>query len=141
LDLLYTVMGKVQMKVARANLMIVGDYDWQQDHWLRQAYGLQDSQMTCIGRRHQVGAYYQSATAFALTSDIEGQPMVLLEAAMHGVPQVVFDLPGLRDQILDGETGFLVPFADTGAFADRLVQLLTNPVMAAKMGHAARDFV
>ena len=141
LDLLYDAMGKVQKQVTAARLTILGDYDWQEDQWLRQAYGLRDGHIACLGRSQRVGDYYQKATAFALTSDIEGQPMVLLEAAMHGVPQVAFDLPGLRDQIVDGETGFLVPFGDTGAFADRLVQLLTNPMQAAKMGKAARAFV
>ena len=67
--------------------------------------------------------------------------MALLEAAMHGVPQVAFDLPGLRDQILDGETGFLVPFGDTDAFASRLEQLLTAPDLVTKMGAASRAFV
>lgn len=141
LDLLYDSIAQVRKQVAQAHLTIVGDYDWQEDHWLRQAYGLRDGVITCPGRSQRVGDYYQKATAIALTSDIEGQPMVLLEAAMHGVPQVAFDLPGLGDQIIDGETGFLVPFGDTQAFADRLVRLLTNPVRAAKMGQAARVFV
>ncbi len=141
LDLLYDSLGKVQHQVANARATILGDYDWQEDQWLRQTYGLRAGHITCPGRSQRVSDYYQKATAFALTSDIVGQPMVLLEAAMHAVPQVAFDLPGLRDQILEGETGFLVPFGNTDAFADRLVQLLTNPVRAAKMGQAARAFV
>ena len=141
LDLLYDSMSKVQRQVEQARLTIVGDHNWQHDQWLRKAYGVRDGQITCAGRSQRVGDYYQKATAFALTSDIEGQPMVLLEAAMHGVPQVAFDLPGLRDQIIDGETGLLAPFGDTEAFAAHLVQLLGNPIQAAKMGQAARAFV
>jgi glycosyltransferase involved in cell wall biosynthesis len=141
LDLLYDSMGKVQRQVQSAHLTIVGDYDWQKDQWLRRAYRLRDGQITCPGRSQRVGDYYQKATAFALTSDIEGQPIVLLEAAMHAVPQVAFDLPGLRDQIIDGETGLLAPFGDTDAFAAHLVQILSNPMQAAKMGQAARAFV
>lgn len=141
LDLLYDAMGQVQKQVPAAQLTILGDYDWQEDQWLRQAYSLQDGQISCPGRSQRVSDYYQQAKAFALTSDIEGQPMVLLEAAMHGVPQVAFDLPGLRDQVIDGETGFLVPFGDTAAFADKVLQLLSRPIQAAKMGQAARAFV
>ena len=141
MDLLYDSMAQVQKQVTAAHLTIVGDYDWQEDHWLRQAYGVHDGVITCPGRSQRVGDYYQKSTVMALTSDIEGQPMALLEAATHGVPQVAFDLPGLDDQIIDGETGFLVPFGDTQAFANRLVHLLTNPVRAAKMGQAAQVFV
>ena len=141
LDLLYASMAQVQKQVADAHLTILGDYDWQEDQWLRQTYALRSSHITCPGRSQRVSDYYEKATAFALTSEIEGQPMVLLEAAMHGVPQVAFDLPGLRDQIIHGETGFLLPFGDTAAFADHLVQLLSNPARAAKMGQGARAFV
>jgi len=141
LDLLYAAMSEVQKHAADARLTILGDYDWAQDHWLRQTYPLREDHLICPGRSQRVSDYYQQASVFALTSEIEGQPMVLLEAAMHGVPQVVFDLPGLSDQVIHGETGFLVPFGDTQAFADRLVQLVTNPVLTAKMGQAARAFV
>ena len=141
LDLLYATMTDVQKQVAAARLIILGNYDLQKDHWLRQTYGLNGSQITCPGHSQRTGDYYQKATVFALTSEIEGQPLVLLEAAMHGVPQVAFDLPGLRDQVLDGETGFLVPFEDTKALCNRIVQLLSNPLKTAKMGQAAREFV
>ncbi len=141
LDLLYASVGKLQRNVAEARLTILGDYDWLEDAWLRQAFGVNASQISCPGRTQRVGDYYQKATAFALTSEIEGQPMVLLEAAMHGVPQVAFDLPGLRDQIVEGETGFLVPFGDTDAFADRLGRLLTDPALVHRMGTASRAFV
>lgn len=141
LDLLYASVAKLQHKVGEARLTVLGDYDWLEDTWLRQAHGVKADQIFCPGRTQRVGDYYQRATACALTSEIEGQPMALLEAAMHGVPQVAFDLPGLRDQILDGETGFLVPFGDTDAFADRLKRLLTDPGLVARMGTESRAFV
>lgn len=141
LDLLYASVGKLQQTLAEARLTILGDYDWLEDAWMRQAYGVNPDRISCVGRTQRVGDYYERATAFALTSEIEGQPMVLLEAAMHGVPQVAFDLPGLRDQIIDGETGFLVPFGDTDAFADRLERLLTAPKLVETMGSASRAFV
>lgn len=141
LDLLYGVFARVAARMPEARLVILGDYDWLQDRYLRQATGLTGANVSCPGRTRLVAQYYDEASVFALPSEIEGQPMVLLEAALHGVPQVAFDLPGLRDQIIDGETGYLVPFGDLEGFSSRIGQLLDDPGRAARMGQAGRAFV
>lgn len=141
LDLLYGAFAKVSARMPEARLLVLGDYDWLQDRYLRLATGLNGADVSCLGRTRLVAQYYDEASVFALPSEIEGQPMVLLEAALHGVPQVAFDLPGMGEQILDGETGFLVPFGDLEGFADRVAQLLRDPDRAAAMGQAGRAFV
>jgi glycosyltransferase involved in cell wall biosynthesis len=141
LDLLYQSFAQVQPVVPGARLVIVGDYNWLHDHYLQRTTAIDPARLRCAGRSRNVAEYYALAAVFALTSEIEGQPMVLLEAALHAVPQVAFDLPGLSDQVIDGETGYLVPFGDTGAFAARLSDLLQNPTRARAMGHAAQGFV
>jgi glycosyltransferase involved in cell wall biosynthesis len=138
LDLMYQMFGKVSSRVPDASLTILGDYDWVQDHYCRKAAGPGEFQIETPGRTSLVDRYYDRAALFALTSEIEGQPMVLLEAALHGIPQVAFDLPGLRDQIVHGETGLLVPFGDTDAFADAVVGLIGDERRLAEMGGAGR---
>ncbi|MGV8988704.1 MAG: glycosyltransferase [Cypionkella sp.] len=141
LDLLYRSFAEVQPVVPEARLVIVGDYIWLHDRYFQKASGVDPGRVHCAGRSRRVAEYYGQAAVFALTSEIEGQPMVLLEAAHHGLPQVAFDLPGLRDQVIDGETGYLVPFGDTQAFAARLCEVLQDPTRARAMGRAAREFV
>lgn len=141
LDLLYRSFAQVQPVVPEARLLIVGDYVWLGDHYLQRTTGIDPGRLHCVGRSRRVADYYAQGSVFALTSEIEGQPMVLLEAAQHGVPQVAFDLPGLCDQVIEGETGHLVPFGDCQAFAARLCDLLQDPARARGMGRAAQDFV
>ena len=57
-------------------------------------------------------------------SDVEGWGQVVIDAASHGIPTVGRDVPGLRDSIVDGSTGWLV---DAGG-DDRLVDLLAAQV-------------
>ena len=69
-------------------------------------------------------------------SDAEGWGQVVLEAAAHGVPTVARDVPGLRDSIRDGETGWLLaePSAvgDPGEPGDtELVTRLAEGIVAA----------
>jgi glycosyltransferase involved in cell wall biosynthesis len=57
-------------------------------------------------------ALLRRAALHVCASDIEGWGQVVIEAAGHGIPTVARDVPGLRDSIRDGETGFLVPDSD-----------------------------
>lgn len=68
----------------------------------------------------------------------EGMPKSLLEAAAAGRPMVAVDGPGLREVVIDGETGFLVPPRDASALADALERLLRDGALRRRLGHAAR---
>jgi glycosyltransferase involved in cell wall biosynthesis len=67
----------------------------------------------------------------------EGWGLTVVEANACGVPVVGSDRPGLRDSIRDGETGFLVPYGDADAFAERTVRLLTDGDLWERMSAAA----
>ncbi len=63
-----------------------------------------------------------------MTSAYEGMPMVLLEALSFGIPVVAFDCsPGLRECIIDGKTGFLIPPNDYESFNTKLLSILEDP--------------
>ena len=50
-----------------------------------------------------------SGTLHVCASDAEGWGQVVLEAAAHGVPTLARDVPGMRDSVRDGVTGWLLP--------------------------------
>nr|WP_269327617.1 glycosyltransferase [Kineosporia mesophila] len=83
--------------------------------------------------------YLRSATALLLTSRFEGYPLVVLEALDRGCPVIAYDIAyGPREQIADGESGYLVPAGDTGALAERMLRLIADPDLTARMSTAAR---
>jgi glycosyltransferase involved in cell wall biosynthesis len=53
------------------------------------------------------------------------------------VPAVAADSPGLRDSVVDGETGLLVPYGDPAAMARAAAALLADPERLAAMGARA----
>jgi glycosyltransferase involved in cell wall biosynthesis len=75
-----------------------------------------------------------------LTSPKEGWGISNLEAAACGTPTVASDSPGLRDSVVHGETGYLVPHGDVDALARRLRMVLENPSLRDELGEAARRF-
>ena len=63
---------------------------------------------------------WRSADVLLLTSESEGQPLVVLEALAHGVPVIAYDMPyGPRDTLAAGG-GVLVPSGDVDALASAL---------------------
>jgi glycosyltransferase involved in cell wall biosynthesis len=82
--------------------------------------------------------YLAVSNILCLPSYREGFGTVVVEAAAMGVPTVGTDIYGLRDAIVDGETGVLVPARDANALSGALRELLDAPDVAVRMGEMAR---
>ena len=79
----------------------------------------------------------QSAWINAYPSPKEGWGITNIEAAACGTPSVASDSPGLRESVLDGRTGFLVPHDDVGAWGEALRRLLEDHDLREAMGRRA----
>ena len=75
-----------------------------------------------------------------LTSVKEGWGISNLEAAACGTPTIASDVPGLRDSVVDGRTGFLVPHGDVEMLSRRIEELLEDRGKRERLGQGARDF-
>jgi glycosyltransferase involved in cell wall biosynthesis len=82
--------------------------------------------------------WWQRAAVGVLTSDNEGMPVSLMEAAACGVPVAATAVGGVPELIADGTTGLLVRPNDAGALAAALGRLLDEPGLRARLGMAAR---
>jgi glycosyltransferase involved in cell wall biosynthesis len=83
---------------------------------------------------------FRCAWIHVLTSPKEGWGIAALEAAACGTGTVASDAPGLRDAVVDGRTGWLVPHGDVAALADRLGGVFTSPAERDRLGAEARQF-
>ncbi len=81
--------------------------------------------------------FYSAAEAVLVPSRSESFGLVALEAQACGTPVIAAETGGLRYIVRDGETGFLVPGYDPGDYAARLIELLSHPNRARRMGDAA----
>lgn len=89
-------------------------------------------------RREELRFYYGAGDVTVTTPWYEPFGLTPLEAMACGRPVIGSSVGGIGFTVVDGETGFLVPPRDPEALAGRLVQLLSQPGLAARMGHAAR---
>jgi len=82
-----------------------------------------------------VEQFYADASV-AVVSSVWPEPFgaVGLEAMRFGVPVVAFDAGGIREWLMNGENGFLVPWMDRDQFAKRVEQLLRDKTLARQLG-------
>ena len=97
-----------------------------------------DSTVIFAGLRSDVPRLLALADIFCLPSWREGMPRSIIEAMAAGLPVVATDIRGSREEVIDGQTGLLVPVADPGALAGALGRLLAEPGLARGMGQAGR---
>lgn len=83
-------------------------------------------------------ALLAGADIAVLPSAWEGMSMGMLESMAAGLPVVATDVPGTREVVVDGETGYLVPVRSPEALADRLADLARDPSLRARLGEAGR---
>ncbi len=82
----------------------------------------------------------RSVWATLLASPKEGWGISNLESAACGTPVIAADSPGIRESVIDGETGFLVPGSNVSAYAASMQRLVNNPLMVDTFGQNARRF-
>ena len=69
---------------------------------------------------------------------VEGQPVVILEAMSHGLPVVTTPLGGIRDIVVENETGLFVPPSRPAALAAAIRSLLEDAPLRARLGEAGQ---
>jgi glycosyltransferase involved in cell wall biosynthesis/peptidoglycan/xylan/chitin deacetylase (PgdA/CDA1 family) len=136
--LLYVGRLSVQKRIERlikamglmridAHLTIVGEgEDREKLEALSKELKINDK-ISFVGKKYgaELLEQYRGADVFLIASDIEGMPLVVLEAMASGLPVVGSDVPGIHELVKD--VGFLVNEPYEKEFADVLTGLATTP--------------
>ncbi|MGY1739531.1 MULTISPECIES: glycosyltransferase family 4 protein [unclassified Blastococcus] len=97
-------------------LLVCGDGPLREEAERQAATALGD-RAAFLGTRSDVSRVLAAADVLVVPSDSEGLPGVLIEAGMAGLPVVASDVGFVREVVLDGVSGFLVPPGDPAATA------------------------
>lgn len=98
-----------------------------------------DERIRMTGYDPEPEKYLAMADLLCLPSYREGFGNVVIEAGALGVPTVGTRINGLRDAVVDGVTGLLVPPKNAAALAEALASLLKDDAKRKQMGSAARE--
>jgi glycosyltransferase involved in cell wall biosynthesis len=100
-----------------------------------------DHRVRLLGMRRDIPSVMNAADGFLLSSDTEGLPMVLLQAAASGLPVAATHVGGNAEVVEHGVTGFLTPPGKAGPLAAAIQRVATglSETQRKAMGHAARE--
>lgn len=139
-DLILQAFALLSHKEARLEIAGAGDY---RDHLEKLATTLGIANRVRFSgfiSAEEKRALLRRAWASVFASPKEGWGLTNLETAACGTPVIASDSPGLRESIVDGETGVLVPHGDTTALANAMKQIAETPELVKAFGIAGRRF-
>jgi glycosyltransferase involved in cell wall biosynthesis len=79
-----------------------------------------------------------AADIFINTSHVDNMPVTIVEACAMGLPVITTDVGGIKDLLIDGETGLLVPDDDDEAMCKAITRLLNDPALAGRLSNNGR---
>jgi glycosyltransferase involved in cell wall biosynthesis len=137
----YPELAAAMRELPEAELWVVGDRlpsDRGEDMTaVLRAAGL-GPRLRLLGYRKDVAALIAAADIFTLPSHFEGLPMSVIEAMLAGLPVVATNIRGPREQVVDGETGLIVPPREVAPLAEALGRLARDAPLRAAMGASGR---
>jgi glycosyltransferase involved in cell wall biosynthesis len=133
IDLLFRAWSRVRPQVG-GRLVVVGDGP-ERSRLAQQA----PPGSELLGRisDEQKWSVLASASLLVHTAQHEGWGLAVMEAAAVGVPTLAFDVPGVRDAVVDGETGLLVGSEDE--LVSGWMELARDSELRARLGSAAGE--
>jgi len=139
-DKVLRAFSLVQQTVPNASLSIVGDGS-QRSALQQLANELNLKNTTFIGQVNpeSIADTYDAADIYLNGSEIDNQPLSLLEAFSCGLPIVTTNAGGIPDIVTDRVTGILVPLGDYESMAQRAIELLNDGAFAESMIERARQ--
>ncbi|HEX2724066.1 MAG TPA: glycosyltransferase family 4 protein, partial [Gemmatimonadaceae bacterium] len=139
-DLILQAFSKLRDINARLDIAGAGDFRAHLES-LSQSLGISD-RVRFLGfiSAEEKRDLLRRAWASVFASPKEGWGLTNLETAACGTPVIASDSPGLRESLLDGKTGILVPHGDISALARAMTDLMMSRDRVDALGNAGRRF-
>jgi len=134
-DTLIKAMALIKQQDLQCDLFVAGsgplDGELKQ---LTKSLGLNTTEVQFLGAmpHTQVSAFIKSLDIFVLpckqdsNGDMDGVPVVLMEAMLSGVPVISTELSGIPELIIHEQTGLLVQQNDDASLAEAIVRVLSD---------------
>jgi glycosyltransferase involved in cell wall biosynthesis len=131
----------VLAKIPKARFFIVGGGELMDElRTLAASLGLKQ-ELIFTGFRRDVGAFYQIADLFVMSSVQEGLGTAVLDALALGKPVVATKSGGIPEIIKNEDSGLLVPPADPKALSEGIIRMLTDDELAKRVARTGKSVV
>jgi glycosyltransferase involved in cell wall biosynthesis len=130
-----------RLKAARKDihLIIVGEGPYMPE--MKAMLDGTDVTFTGYLKGRDLSQAYASSDLFIFPSTTDTFGNVVIEAQASGLPVIVTDVGGPRENILDGSTGYIVPADDIDGFVSRILEIYDDRDLLVRMRESARQYM
>jgi len=133
------VAERVQMSLPKARFLLAGEEDLVHPDSLSIESIQNYDGVEYLGRLDDVLPLLEMADLLLFPSYREGVPRAVLEAAATGLPTIGYEVPGVKEAVVNNLTGYLIHFNDVDALYERTIELLNDKKLRLTMGKAASE--
>jgi glycosyltransferase involved in cell wall biosynthesis len=140
-DRFIEIIAEVKKRHPHVHGLMVGDgpLKKQMEHLCQQLYV--DKNVTFAGYQQDVRSYIDISDVLMLTSDTEGMPGVVLEAAAMGKISISGPVGGVKEFIINDENGIVLKGVNNHLFSEKLIDVIINTSKYSSMGLNAKETV
>jgi glycosyltransferase involved in cell wall biosynthesis len=135
--------AKIKQEMPNAKFIIIGWGNQEQNlRTLVNSLGLQES-VKFMGRleaKEKVQLLMQAYVHLWSLSSRDGCGLSIIEASACGTPSLAWDVPGPKDTIINGRTGFLLPYGDVDGLAKKMKEILTDQGLLRRLSIEAQKW-
>jgi glycosyltransferase involved in cell wall biosynthesis len=138
-DCVLRAFARIQQRFPEASLIVAGDGPERAAlETLAAELGLRNAKFTGRIEHNRIGELYDEADIYLNGSEIDNQPLSILEAFTCGLPVVTTNAGGIPDVVMHEKTGLLVDRGDHIALANSAIRLLEDPRLSSRLIQHAR---
>ena len=93
------------------------------------------------GEKESMNEIYRQSSIVVLPSIREGFPKIIMEAGLSGRPVIATNVPGCKNAVIDGVTGYLIPFNDHNQMSDKILNLIDDVIKMKSFGMRGSDYI
>lgn len=140
---LVAAFNRLNRQMAATRLLLVGKFEDDLDPVLPETKQMieNNSKIKFVGYQNDVRPYLAAADVAVLPSYREGFPNIVIQAGAMGLAQIVTDINGCNEIVIDGRNGLIIPKQDEQALYEAMRKLATDHNMTARMAASTRELI
>ena len=140
---LVAAFERLNREIPATKLLLVGKFEDELDPVLPETKQIieNNSKIEFVGYQNDVRPYFAAADVAVLPSYREGFPNVVIQAGAMGLAQIVTDINGCNEIVIDGRNGLIIPKQNEQALYEAMHQLATDRDLTTQMAASARELI